>query len=83
MSVLPIWIATLSRAVASPFSYVVSPVDVISMGAFSGVLISPWIKPALAKRVAINKTCVRMAHAERTAVEARCKAKSALRNQGK
>ena len=43
------------------------PVEVISMGAFSGVLISPRIKPALAKRVAINKTSVRMADAERTA----------------
>ena len=72
------WIATLSRAVARPFSYVVSPVEVISIGAFSGVLIAPWIKPALAKRVAINKICVRMAHAERTAPEAPCKAKSTL-----
>jgi hypothetical protein len=77
------WIATLLRAVARPFSYVVSPVDVISIGAFSGVLISPWIKQALAKRVAINKTCVRMAHAERTALEARCKAKSTPRNKGR
>jgi hypothetical protein len=77
------WIATLLRAVARPFSYVVSPVDVISIGAFSGVLISPWIKPALAKRVAINKTRVRMAHAERTALEARCKAKSTPRNKGR
>jgi hypothetical protein len=46
-------------------------------------LISPWIKPALAKRVAINKTRVRMAHAERTALEARCKAKSTPRNKGR
>jgi hypothetical protein len=55
---------------------------VISIGAFSAVLALPWIKPALAKRVAINKTCVRMAHAERTALEAPCKAKSTPRNKG-
>src|SRR6266542_4428686 len=60
MSVLPMLIATLSCAVASPFSYVVSPVEVISIGAFSGVLISPQIKPALAKKAASNKTSVRM-----------------------
>jgi hypothetical protein len=72
------WIATLSRAVARPFSYVVSPVEVISIGAFSGVLISPRIKLALAKKVAIKKTSVRMAHAERTAPEAPCKGKSAF-----
>ena len=59
------------------------PVEVISMGAFSGVLISPWIKPALAKRVAINKTSVRMAHAERTAQEPPCKAKSVPRNKAR
>jgi hypothetical protein len=52
------------------------------MGAFSGVLISPWIKPVLAKRVAIKKTSVRMAQAERTAQEPVCKAKSAPRNKG-
>jgi hypothetical protein len=68
--------ATLSRAVASPFSYVVAPVDVISIGAFSGVLISPRLKPALARREASNKTGVRMADAERTAVKRSCKAKS-------
>jgi hypothetical protein len=41
------------------------------------VLISPQIKPALAKRAASNKTSVRMADAKRTAPEARCKAKTA------
>src|SRR5213082_2227908 len=53
--------ATLSRAVASPFSYVVSPVDVISIGTFSGVLISPLTKPMLARRAEINKTGFRIA----------------------
>src|SRR5262245_13160373 len=68
--------ATLSRAVASPFSYVVSPVEVISIGAFSGVLISPLIKPALARRVASSKTGFRMADAEGTVRTASCKAKT-------
>src|SRR6266705_5727268 len=55
--------ATLSRAVARPFSYVVWPVEVISIGAFSGVLNSPRTKPALANRPASNKTSDRMANA--------------------
>src|SRR5437867_4994831 len=78
MSVLPMWIATLSRAVARPFSYVVSPVEVISIGAFSGVFISPQIKPALEKRATSNKTSVRIADAKGTAPKAPCKAKTAL-----
>jgi hypothetical protein len=45
-------------------------------------LISPWIKQALAKRLAIKKTSVRIAQAERTAQEPPCKAKSAPRNKG-
>src|SRR5436190_3397467 len=68
--------ATLSRAVARPFSYVVWPVDVISIGAFSGVLISPYIKPALANTPASNKPSDRMANAKRTAANCPCKAKT-------
>src|SRR6266516_594596 len=75
--------ATLSRAVASPFSYVVSPVDVISIGAFSGVLIVPFIEPALARRATSKKTGFRMADAESTASRASWKAQkhSALRSR--
>src|SRR5204862_3160109 len=67
----------LSRAVARPFSYVVCPVEVISIGAFSGVFISPWIKPALANRPASKKTSDRMANAKRTAAKSPCKGKTA------
>jgi len=42
---------------------VVCPVEVISIGAFSGVLISPCTNPALANRPASNKTSDRMANA--------------------
>jgi hypothetical protein len=52
-------------------------VDVISIGTFCGVFISPLTKPALANTAASNKTRVRMAHAERTGAEASCKAKTA------
>jgi hypothetical protein len=44
---------------------------VISMGTFCGVLISPRIKPALVKTRASNKTSVRIADDEGTAVKAR------------
>src|SRR6476660_8637631 len=63
MSVFPMCITTLSRAVARPFSYVVCPVEVISIGAFSGVFNSPCIQPAVASRPAIKKTSDRMAKA--------------------
>jgi hypothetical protein len=53
-------------------------VEVISIGTFCGVFISPLIKPAPATTAASNKTSVRMAHAERTWAEASCKAKTAL-----
>ena len=81
-----ICVADMNRDVIArrgqPFSYVVSPVEVISMGAFSGVLDRSWIKLALAKRVAINKTSVRMAHAERTAQGLPAKLKALQRNKG-
>jgi hypothetical protein len=53
-------------------------VEVISIGTFSGVLISPRIKLALAKRATNNKSGVRMADAEGTAPKAPCKAKTTL-----
>src|SRR5947199_5584961 len=56
--------ATLPRAVASPASYVVCPLDVISMGAFSGVLISPLTKLAPATRAARSRSSFCMADAE-------------------
>src|SRR5436190_498975 len=56
--------ATLPRAVASPASYVVCPVEVISMGAFSGVLISPLTKLAPVTRAARSRSSFRMADAE-------------------
>src|SRR5262245_30413957 len=71
------WIATLSRAVARPFSYVVCPVEVISIGPFSGVFI-PCIKPALANKPASNKTSGRMAKTKGTAAKSPCKGKTAL-----
>jgi hypothetical protein len=71
--------ATLSRAVARLFSYVVSPVEVISTGAFSGVLIAPVMKPALERRATSNRTGFRMADAESTAAKPFCKVKSDLR----
>src|SRR5215468_3119167 len=73
------WIATLSRAVARPFSYVVCPVDVISIGPFSGVFISPCIKPPVANRPASKKTSDRMASPKRTAAKSPCKGKTARR----
>jgi len=45
-------------------------VEVISIGTFCGVFISPRIKPALAKRAATNKISVRIADAEGTAAKA-------------
>jgi len=48
------------------------------MGAFSGVLITPRIKPALAKRAASNKSGVRMADAKGTAPKGPCKDKTIL-----
>jgi hypothetical protein len=52
-------------------------VDVISIGTFCGVFISPLTKPALASIAASNKTSVRMAHVERTVAKPSCKAKTA------
>src|SRR5215471_14751036 len=67
---------TLSRAVARPFSYVVCPVEVISIGPFSGVFI-PCTKPALANRPASKKTSSRMVNAKGTAANCPCKGKTA------
>src|SRR6266478_2566533 len=69
--------ATLSRAVATPFSLVVSPVEVISTGSCSEAVLLAAIATPAAKNIKKNpQTSVRMADAEGTACGHGCKGKS-------
>src|SRR5919201_581328 len=56
---------TFSLAIATPSSYRVSPLEVISIGAFSGVLIAAHAQLGAASSTKINQLHVRMRRGRR------------------